>query len=152
MNIQELKEQYIGTVNELNTIQETVKELDAALNAEIEAVRAAHLASHGEVYDLRNGFAEKLQEIEASLRNATVESYQQTGEKKVDENLSVRVTRKLNYDQSKAVAWAETNAPVMIVKSVDKKAFEAMPTVTDLDFVEVNETATAVISGLPRLA
>lgn len=80
------------------------------------------------------------------LRDITVLHFNETGEKRLDADCSVRVSTKFQYDNGKAVTWAETNAPVLIVKTVDKKAFESMPMIADLEFVEKVETPTAVIA------
>lgn len=146
----EAKETYVLAVNNLNSMKQTVAPYDAELEEQINAIREQHRAKYAEAYNTLDELKSTFADVDAFLREQIVAAYTPGGEKKIDDNLSVRVTKKLKYDQMKAVEWAETNAPVMIVKNVDKKAFEAMPTVTDLDFVETEETVSAVISGLPK--
>ncbi len=80
------------------------------------------------------------------LRELAVSFFNETGEKRLDADVSVRVNTKFQYDNTTAVAWAEINAPVLIVKTVDKKSFESLPQVAALDFVEKVETVSAVIA------
>ena len=149
-SIAEQKEQYIGLVNELNSLRDHIRGLDEILEIQINRLRESHRESYSESYETYDLLSARAALAESGLRQAIVERYQATGETTIDENLSVRVTRKLQYDNAKAVKWAEINAPVMVVKAIDKKAFESLPVVTDLDFVEVQESASAVIKGLPK--
>lgn len=89
---------------------------------------------------------EAIDQHDRGLRSLAIEYYRATSEKRFDADISIRVTTKLQYEAEKAVAWAEANAPIMIVKSVDKKAFESLPSTRSLDFVEVVETPLAVIA------
>lgn len=85
-------------------------------------------------------------DYDRQLREMVVQHFTETGEKRMDGDCSVRVNTKFQYDNTTAVAWAERNAPVLIVKTVDKKSFESLPQTRDLAFVEIIETATAVIA------
>lgn len=85
-------------------------------------------------------------DYDSQLREMVVQHFTETGEKRMDVDCSVRVNTKFSYDNKTAVAWAETNAPVLIVKTVDKKAFESLPQTSELEFVEKIETVTAVIA------
>jgi len=58
----------------------------------------------------------------------------------------VRVTKSLSYDVKDAVRWAEINAPVMVQKTIDKKAFESLPTVAELEFVTAQNKVVSTIS------
>ena len=89
---------------------------------------------------------EAANDYDLQLRAMAVQHFESTGEKRMDADCSVRVNTKYEYDNTTAVAWAELNAPILIVKTVDKKAFESLPSTVDLEFVEKVETATAVIA------
>lgn len=81
---------------------------------------------------------------EATLREAIVDFYNRYREKQLGSGLSVRVTKKIRYEETQAIEWARANAPVCIVEAIDKKRFEALA--DGLDFVETIETVVPVIS------
>lgn len=85
---------------------------------------------------------------EMNLRAEAVEYYRETGNKTFNENVGVQVRKSLEYEMAKAVKWAEVNAPIMIVKSVDKKPFETLAETQDLDFVKKIEKVSAVLKGV----
>lgn len=148
INIELLKAEFIDAKDAAEHALLLTAPLDAELTAGIERVKAEHYAKHAERYKLAADVLDVASLAESNLRNGMTEIYKATGEKTIDANLSVRVNTKLEYEMPKAVAWAEQNAPVMIVKAVDKKAFESLPTVADLEFVFKTETPVAVIKGI----
>lgn len=87
-----------------------------------------------------------LEIADSNLRAALIERYNTTQEKKYDNNLSVRISSKFQYENADAVEWAEKNAPILVIKSVDKKAFESLPQIEKLEFVYRHDTVTAVIA------
>jgi len=146
--IEEMKETYQEYKAYADIASKAVESLEEDLAVKIAELRAQHVAAHQDSYDSLATATEKFVEINHELRERMVDHYVKTGEKVIDENLSVRVTTKLEYANSEAVEWAEVNAPIMIVKSVDKKAFESLPRVKDLEFVRVEETPVSVIKGI----
>lgn len=116
-----------------------VDEAIADLNAQFELENYNTLTQINEAQ-------EAIDQYDKGLRTIAIDHFKATNEKRFDADISVRVTTKLQYEAEKAVAWAEQNAPIMIVKSVDKKAFESLPSTPSLDFVEVIETPSAVIA------
>ncbi len=127
--------------NDLAKLHEPLEKQIAELRAEFQKANAYH-------YTELEAWERKFTEADQRLRDIALAHFETTGEKTFDENLSVRVNTKLVYEMPKAVEWAEQNAPVMIVKAVDKKSFESLPTVADLDFVYKTETTVPVIKGL----
>jgi hypothetical protein len=116
------------------------------LNEQIMALNVRFDEDNAELLDQLSAAEAETTKWDEQLRRLAVYHYEETGEKKLDADCSVRVTTKFQYDAGDAVAWAEKNAPVMIVKSVDKKAFESLPQIGDLEFVKTVETPTAVIA------
>ena len=45
----------------------------------------------------------------------------------------------MNYSESEAITWADTNMPIAIKRVLDKKQFETFAKTTELDFVEKEE-------------
>lgn len=126
---------------------------EAALNEEIDALRVRFRDQYADliaITERARGIAER---AEVDLRTAIIESFLATGNKQVDKDLklSVRVNRKLSIaDQGAALAWAKTNAPMLVREDVDEKAFvKIVDTLPELpDFVKVDETPIAVIGEL----
>lgn len=146
--IEQLKEKYIDTKQAVADADALTAPITAELTAKIEQITNEHKALHAETYGLLESAQSAFNEADTALRDAAKEHYEVSGEKSFDSNIGVRVTKKLEYPIDKAVEWAETNAPVMIQKTVDKKAFESLPTVADLEFVTVKESVSAVIKGI----
>lgn len=148
LNVQYAKRLYIVAKGKRADAETVLAPLEEELKSRLEVVADEHRETHREAYQ---AYADTLlaeNTAEAELRRLTIDYYEKTKTKTVDENLSVRVNTKLEYEIGKAVEWAKENAPVMIVESVDKKSFEALPAVKKLDFVFEIETPTAVISGI----
>lgn len=147
-DIQELKINFINATKVAAQEARYYAERYEPYAERIKAVQAEFEAANGEFLAVKAEVDLAAQNSEAELRQAVVDHFERTGEKTIDENLSVRVTRSFKYETSDAVAWAETNAPVMIVKSVDKKAFEKFA--DGLPFVEIEEKVSSVIKGLDK--
>lgn len=82
---------------------------------------------------------------EQDLRAAIVEAFAETGQKQLGNGMSVQVRTKLKYHEGTALDWARQNAPVCLIESLDKKAFEAIAKTRHLPFVSIVETPVAVI-------
>lgn len=89
-----------------------------------------------------------LDTIEMNLRAEAIEFYNETGLKTFNENVGVQIRKSFEYSMADAVKWAEVNAPVMIIKSVDKKPFETLAETQDLDFIKKVEKVSAVLKGI----
>ena len=124
------------------SLEEAVAERRKALDDEIARMEA----QFGEVYgnlianleEAKKGY----EHADEQLRNEAVNFYQSTGEKQIDDHLSVRVNTSLEYDQDKALTWATEHN---LCLTLDKKAFEKVAGTVNLDFVQKVEKPTAVI-------
>lgn len=121
--------------------QQNLKETIASLTAQWEEENAAEVKAY------ENAKA-SFETTEMNLRAEAVEFYQTTGVKTFNENVGVQVRVSYDYPIDEAVKWAETNAPVMIIKTVDKKAFETLAADKDLGFVKKVEKVSAVLKGV----
>ncbi len=118
------------------------KELDQA----IAEVQARHDAQNRELLDLAQQVRDEREKAEADLRTALVDHFKATGQKTFDKDLGVRVSEKLEYADEEALVWATMNAPFMVVRSVDKKAFENVAKLQKLVFVTITPTVTATVA------
>ena len=62
--------------------------------------------------------------IEA-LRKAVLAEYEATGNKHPGAGTGIRVSQRVVVDEPAALRWAETNAPIMVKRALDRKAFDA---------------------------
>lgn len=124
----------------------TVEAVQAELDREIERVKTEHAQKHAEFLQIIKDADEWLVTAETDLRDQLKEWHEASGEKTYDANLSVRVNTTLEYDKTKATAWAKDNAPFILV--VDEKQFKDLDIARTLDFVTVKENVVAVIKGL----
>jgi len=148
LTLAEVKQNLSAARENAAEFRSMLKPFTDALNDRIEAIREVFAARHAELINLCETADRQESEAEQLLREFAVSSYRQTGEKNLDGNVSVRITAKLSYETSDAVAWAEKNAPVMIVRNIDKKAFESLPGTADLEFVRKIDSVTAVLKGI----
>lgn len=146
LDIATLKSVFRDATEQAKALDAEVAERRRAVDEEIARLNAAFNNDNAELLSELETVAGRAQEAEDQLRSIAVQHYETTGEKSLDENLGVQVRTKLIYDNDKAVQWAETNAPIFIQKTVDKKAFEKIA--ETLDFVTTETSVSAVIRGL----
>lgn len=141
-----LKSLIIQNRSEANQAAEALAPKRQAVDEAIAALEKQYEDENFNLLLLKKEAEESAASYDAQLRQMAVDYFKETGEKRLDADCSVRVNTKYDYDNTAAVAWAEINAPVLIIKTVDKKAFESLPSTPDLAFVEKIETVTAVIA------
>lgn len=65
-------------------------------------------------------------ELTANIQEDAINAYKATGNKHPEEGVTIKVFTRLQYAPEDALAWAEANAPFLVVKTVDAKKFEAL--------------------------
>lgn len=89
---------------------------------------------------------ENIKEINLNLKKQismlSINKFKETGEKKLDFGLGIRVTTKLNYEENDAIKWSKENMPIAIKEVIDKKQFDTFAKGNELDFVEKIENIT----------
>lgn len=145
---QQIKNHYLGDLQAAREYTEFLAPHRLELDAEISKLRNAFNERHAESLHGETAFTDSANGYELELRQLAIDHFTETGEKTMDENLGVQVRTTLKYSNDDAVKWAETNAPVMICRSVDKKAFENYALKAELPFVERDDKVSAVIKGL----
>jgi len=150
-DIAKLKSDYIDLRAAVDAANQDYSERRESYQERIDAIEREFTEANAELIETRTLANADFAETESKLRSAVIAHYESTGEKTIDENLSVRVNTSFEYKERDAIAWAEDNAPVMIAKVIDKKAFEKFA--DGLDFVTKKEKVTAVLKGLkPEVA
>ena len=144
--IERLKQLYIDAIANAQDIDARYNDRVADAQARIDAIHAEFNNANAELITLRNETHDTLADTEQDLRDGLVAWHESTGDKTFDSDLGVRVTKSLSYDVKDAVRWAEINAPVMVQKTIDKKAFESLPTVAELEFVTAQNKVVSTIS------
>jgi len=86
--------------------------------------------------------SEEVLSVEKEIRVQAVDLYNVNGEKKQDFGVGIRVLKKIDYDSDTAFAWAKSHE---LALTLDKKAFEKIAKIGDIDFVKITEEATATI-------
>lgn len=151
--IERLKQLYIDAIANAQDIDARYNDRFADAQARIDAIHAEFNNANAELITLRNETHDTLADTEQDLRDGLVAWHESTGDKTFDSDLGVRVTKSLSYDVKDAVRWAEINAPVMVQKTIDKKAFESLPTVAELEFVTAqNKVVSTISKTLPKEA
>lgn len=94
------------------------------------------------VIDLIEDIQGRMQASEDLIREEAMLKYKETGEKKLEFGVGIRVMKRLNYDEKEAFSWAKDHS---LALALDKRAFEKIAKVDDIDFVETTEEAMATI-------
>lgn len=147
-DIPRFKQEFIDAKELAKTPNELLDTLQSNHKSRIAEIEASFQRDNAEVIENARLANNLVAIAEEDLRELVVEFYEVTKNKTYDNNLSVQVRTKAKYAIDKAVQWAETNAPVMIQKTIDKKAFESLPSIEDLDFVTIEESVSSAIKGL----
>ena len=87
----------------------------------------------------------RLREEEEKLRAATLEAYQETGNKKPAHGVGIRVVKEMFYDDDEAIQWA-IRANALPCLSLQKANFKKVAEGLELDFVEILEVPQATIA------
>ena len=80
---------------------------------------------------------------ETKLRDLTLQAYAETGNKAPALGVGIRERTVLTYDGKIAFDWAKSHKMAL---QLDKKAFEKIAKVSDLDFVDVTTEPIATIA------
>lgn len=99
------------------------------------------------LHHVKNAMAD----ADARARELALAEYAVDGNKSVAEGVSIRVTRKMVYDEAAALAWCATNAPVLILRALDKKGFEKLAPTEVVTVQEVPQVAISTVLA-PYLA
>ena len=83
------------------------------------------------------------QDEEVKLRELTLQAYAETGDKAPAPGVGIRERTVLTYDGKVAFDWAKSHKMAL---QLDKKAFEKIAKVSDLDFVDVTTEPIATIA------
>lgn len=153
--LEQLKAEYLDAKAEAETLDAEIEPLHVALNDEIEDLRTDFEHEHRDLIARQESAKAAFTTADKALRAAIIAEYDARvkadpkASKTLGYGCSVRVTEKLQYEDVAAVMWAETNAPYMIKRSVDAKAFAAAMESMDKmpAFVVVKETVTAFVKG-----
>ena len=114
-----------------------------ALNEQIRQITSDWETSNAELLKNRFEANQAATDAETELREAVIAHYVNTGKKTFDKDLSVRVTEKFVYSETDAFEWAKKHG---LCLALDKKAFEKIASVQDLEFVARKGSASAVIA------
>jgi len=96
-----------------------------------------------ELFDDLTQAGAEVAEVEAKLRELTLQAYQETGSKTPARGVSVKIFQTLDYDPKEALKWAMAH---QIALSLDKKSFEGFAKATPLEFVSLTEEPRAQIA------
>lgn len=136
------------------------EDIEAQLREQIIAVmgargRAAELRSRRDalledwnktnqgLFDALTQAGAEVAEVEARLRESTLQAYAETGEKAPTPGVSIKLFQTMDYDPKEALKWAVAH---QIALSLDKKSFETFAKSTPLEFVTLGEEPRAQIA------
>lgn len=81
-------------------------------------------------------------ELKKQISDESIIKFKETGEKKLEFGLGIRVSTKIHYYEDAAIRWAKENMPIAVKQVIDKKQFETFAKGNELDFVDKIENVT----------
>ena len=130
-------------------IREEIAETEAKMKEMIENVKQSDEYAAMENWLIIN--KQSLVELDAAIREAAIEDYKVTGNKKPWDGVGIRELTKYDYELADAVAWAKANASMVVYETVDKKKFEKILSVTEPETlpetIKVYKEAIATIAS-----
>lgn len=133
----ELEDQ-IQKVRELRTNRLT-------LQTEVDQLESDLMSRYSALYRELGQANIELKVAEEKLRAATLEVYQETGNKKPAPSVGIRIVKEMLFDEDEAVQWA-IRANAMRCLSLQKANFKKVAEGLELDFVEILEVPQATIA------
>lgn len=121
----------------------------AKLRKHLEYLNSCYKYRYQEFLDSTDKLREEMDEnkkalgsIEARLRALAIKRYEETGEKKFEYGVGVRVKEIPQYDPEQAFKWAKTSG---LALSLNKKAFEKIAKVSSIEFVTFEHVTEGLI-------
>lgn len=125
----------LAAAGECGALSKTLAESE--LGQRMEAARKAWVAGEAQEKQLRA----RLQELAAA-------HYAATGEGRPAPGLAIKLFAVLDYDAGQALAWCEQNAPTLVKRALDVRAFEKTAVVLGAPVQVREEPRTSVASDL----
>jgi hypothetical protein len=114
------------------------------LNDAIRKLQSDFNEQYKPLFDARSDVMNRITEIEASVRDEAIKTYNETGDKQPMPGVTVKMFTKIDYDRGKAFDWAKEHK---IALMLDTKAFDSLcKTASKPEFVEVKEEPKAMIA------
>lgn len=114
-----------------------------------EVARMRQTLESSEAYQIYTELQEQMKELRANIEAVALKEYETTNIKQLADGLSIRVYKKVQYDQAEATKWAIANAPTMV--KIDGRLFEkhakAVQDTTPIEFVEIYDDPKVAISS-----
>jgi hypothetical protein len=123
-----------------------LRESDRLLTTAIKDKRAAFDSENADLLTAKSETAAKLAEHEAQVRAMALVVFEQTGEKKPVEGVSVVIRTTYTYDADAAMAWASEHMPQLVKRTLDAKAFDKIAAAGGYSGATKIETPAAQIS------
>ncbi len=81
-------------------------------------------------------FEEENAELKKVIQEGAIKEFDETGIKKLNGGIGIRITTKLQYREDVALGWAAENMPIIVKRIIDKKSFETFAKENELEFVD----------------
>lgn len=124
-----------------------IRAASVTLNKAMLKAKATFQEEHVELTDAINGHAVRVAEAEAQVRQLALAAHDLTGEKKPAAGADVVIRTTYSYDESAALAWAETALPTAITRKLDTKAIDKIASTGTLPFATKIETPPVRIAS-----
>ena len=127
---------------------EFVREMRArrlSLQSEVDQLESDLMSRYSALYQELGQANIDLKVAEEKLRAATLEAYQETGNKKPAPGVGIRVVKEMFYDDDEAIQWA-IRANALPCLSLQKANFKKVAEGLKLGFVDIREIPQATIS------
>lgn len=133
----------------MSTLEEQIKEVQVTREVlmRLVTIKAGLVMDfetrNRDVFNALSVAKEECTKAEQTLRDLTLQAYQETGNKAPAPGVDVRIITKLIYDAGEALEWAKQH---VLALKLDTPVFEKIAKASKLDFVEMREEPQATIA------
>jgi len=104
-----------------------------------------YMAENNSLFSELENVSEQMINTEMEIREIALTKYKETGEKKLNYGVGIRILKKLEYNDKEALKWAKEHNMAL---SLDKKSFDKIAKAEPMDFVKINEVPQATLPSI----
>lgn len=119
-----------------------LREKMSDLNEKKKVINQNYLKENNDLFSEIENISEQVTMAEIQIKEIALIKYSETGEKKLEYGVGIRIMKKLEYDDVAALNWAKEHSMAL---SLDKRSFDKIARADPMDFVQIKESPQATI-------
>ena len=122
-----------------------LREKKDKLSALKEEANKKYLADNKDLFSEIDILKEQMIKTETEIREMALMEYKETGKKKLEYGVEIKIFKKLEYEEAEALKWAKDHNMAL---SLDKRAFDKIAKADPMDFIKINEIPQATLPSV----